>query len=686
MQFSWRTFLAINARKVGNRVSVNGDNPTQWSRWSSTADLLNQDNPGKSGSRAYPVSCRKIRNFRRYRAIQQVGKVDDSFLEATTGKLSNDPVIDRHGNFLRYEILLSPAFYNYLKETRLYERDTLLKQTTDLNLPCGDVDYVRGNPSDPRSGAMVLKAAWMDSAPMTNEERAKYHTEKLLIENPSYRNSTGEATCELKEMALVGLHVARKTVRQPNWTWATWEHKDNAPDCTSQMPLVVEGDAVVAAASKQNHKCPEDLTRDYAFNAADCFGSTECNTCNAGFDEGNATEPSQCANPFSPDENRWCLDLPPSDVKGKSQLCRQVPTRSGACAGDSTVLCKTDDDCASAGGPCYDNYAAVNEWNDACISAIEAFGGNSVWSNYEMIGVQWLAQEFNQCENVQSDIYSPGNPVQQANLREQVQLHGPFGEIPNKFSRPILGNTSMESYERANCTGCHAKVKLPGVCENDPSISCNTSKDCGSGNQCKQISTDFMYWLALEAARPPSINLEGDAWLAKNQSMKGRRIWKWKTEEDVTFVPPPRGFDDPRCLGEPPGTVKASVRVFDNPTGFDSREIDLPCEHWRALPRGKGYRYTDREGTCKSVRIKQGRNLRVRCGHPSLPQVTATLDESLKTVLTLGRLRYCSTFDDLEFPNQNSAASRSGAGSPPRSNCSTPNNLLGVFPGLDELE
>lgn len=39
-QFSWESFLALNAPYVGARVSRWGDNRTQWSRWSSTTDLI----------------------------------------------------------------------------------------------------------------------------------------------------------------------------------------------------------------------------------------------------------------------------------------------------------------------------------------------------------------------------------------------------------------------------------------------------------------------------------------------------------------------------------------------------------------------------------------------------------------------------------------------------------------------
>lgn len=46
--------------------------------------------------------------------------------------------------------------------------------------------------------------------------------------------------------------------------------------------------------------------------------------------------------------------------------------------------------------------------------------------------------------------------------------------------RPYLANTSMESYGRSNCIGCHKAATIMM----DPSTS---------------LSTDMMYWLQLEA-------------------------------------------------------------------------------------------------------------------------------------------------------------------------------------------
>ncbi|MBM4247384.1 MAG: hypothetical protein FJ148_26945 [Deltaproteobacteria bacterium] len=119
-QNSWQTFLALNAPEVGGRIARDGDNPTQWSRWSSSVDLIecNLDPTGcacpdgdcsRSGSRYLPPECRAVAGHESLRVLDNIDKADDAFLEAKTGGLSNTPVLDSQGHFLRYEILVSPA-------------------------------------------------------------------------------------------------------------------------------------------------------------------------------------------------------------------------------------------------------------------------------------------------------------------------------------------------------------------------------------------------------------------------------------------------------------------------------------------------------------------------------------------------------------------------------------------------
>lgn len=457
-QLSWNTFLALNAPSVGATPSLLGDNATQWEQWSSTVDLIEcQNDPADcvcadgacgSGDRYYPQACQAIPDFQNYRVLAQLSKIDDSFLEAGRGELSNHPVIDAKGRFVRYEILLNPVAYRFVTDHGLYNQSGLSSLTQPVVFPCGEFTYRGGDPADPRMGAMVLKAAWMDyegQGQVTAFARGPYHTEQMLVYSPADRSVTGFARCELKTMALIGMHIAHKTVRQPGWIWSTFEHRMNAPECTSLPP---QGDQ---AGSGPNVNCPTSVSNDYNLFAKDCSqgaaGSAACQSCNQ-VPASNSPDPQQICTSSevgseTADNTGWCLDLPPAAERGKSKLCRQVPLRVG--------------------------YPTAHALNQACAAQL---GPRSVWSNYQLISTQWINQGSRSCQN---GVAAPGRS--RDTIFPQVFLLA-SGKEPQL--RPYLANSSMESYGRSNCIGCHVQGSIKNAAD-------------------ATLSTDLMYWLQLEA-------------------------------------------------------------------------------------------------------------------------------------------------------------------------------------------
>jgi len=444
--YSWQTFLALNAPGVGERVSVKGDNPTQYSEWSSSFELIrcNLDDTdcvcpdgdcSQSGTRYYPPTCQEVENYTDYRVIDNADKADDSFLEAETGGLSNQPVITSQGSFVRYEILVNPAFYRHVVENQYYDWHVLKDLPNDVTNLCGEESYTGGDPADPRSGTYEVKLAWMEDGLAD----ASYHREDLLVYTPAYRSSTGTAACEVKSMAMVGMHIAHKTLKQPNYTWSTFEHKDNSPECSGLPPSGSGGNC-----ASVNTNCPaaDTLTQNYHFPSPACADGS-CADCNI---PPNTNDPlSMCVTDPLSDQAGWCLDQPPASVAGKSQLCRQVPIEA--------------------------NYPSAYAWNN---TYAELLGEKSVWSNYQLVSTQWYEYPDapTSCANVASGFNSSSSRDQQ---RPQIDVEFPRGE-----TRPMLANNSMESYERSNCNACHSKSYI---------------------NQEGGVKryTDFVYWIPLES-------------------------------------------------------------------------------------------------------------------------------------------------------------------------------------------
>lgn len=186
---------------------------------------------------------------------------------------------------------------------------------------------------------------------------------------------------------------------------------------------------------------------------------------------------------------------------------------------------------------------------------------------------------------------------------------------------------------------------------------------------------------ALSAPTPLEIGVFGKALVIGNKvpddPQKNKIKWSAGGPE---IVVPHRGTDsDPRCNGDPSGTVKATVRFFSPTSGHDSGVIPLPCQNWTALGTNKAeqiakraFRYRDSgldEGPCNSVIVKGLKSLKVKCkgsgDTTDLPYdlEVGTSEGTVHAVLTLGLYEYCSSFppagadgsDGKKFKGKNAA-------------------------------
>ncbi len=461
--FSWQTFLAVNAPAGGQ-----ADDPTPpWTTWSSTADYLNlvsawyatggtRDTFPAFGAVYYPQACLDYCstegiNCSDYRTIEQVGKINDAIFEADNTGLSSNPVIAANGSFVRYEIRMNQDMYDLVSsESRpLYDVDDLV--TGDVNGTCGNAGG--------SEGVINVKLAWMD---MSGFDASTFYTEPRLIFTAAGSNSTGQDSCSLETMGLVGMHIAHKTESQQTWVWSTFEHNRNAPDCG----------AFALDANSVNTACPSTDASGWNFYPSDCQSDGDpgkCQSCNTVPADNEGDE--SCS-------NKYCTDRPPADENGYSRLCRQVPV--------------TED------GPYSDAY----RWNQACQRAL----GTSVWANYMLISTQWF--EWNadgaptqptSCSDVAGTLHSIPQDADAKTARGFMRPQ--VADTGNAGDRPFLANTSMESYERSNCMGCHGKGALTnsnytdGAGELPPQGNNNGVPNTASSDY---YFSDFSWWLALQ--------------------------------------------------------------------------------------------------------------------------------------------------------------------------------------------
>ncbi len=186
------------------------------------------------------------------------------------------------------------------------------------------------------------------------------------------------------------------------------------------------------------------------------------------------------------------------------------------------------------------------------------------------------------------------------------------------------------------------------------------------GNFVMVWKEDSYEWRAqrweLVPSAPSEIPLLGKVMVISNkipddfEKSKG----KWKASGEAIEIPLRGSVNDPRCNGDPEGTVKASARFVSATSGEDTGPIPLPCQNWSVTGSTKvngvekrGYKYKDgkrEDGPCNAVTIKGTKSVSVSCkGKPGVATFTYDLMDGAPQgdvvgSLTLGNLTYCAEF------------------------------------------
>lgn len=248
---------------------------------------------------------------------------------------SDQPLIDHNGNYVWYSIAINAPAYNMLTQCELY------KEGCAGNIKPGGQGVDMQNYPDLAfpNGAVELKTSWKV---LSDDEASSqlFYTTEGNIQTPE---PGGE--CSLATLGLVGLHIVSKTPQDPSLTWATFEHRANAPYCTDLS-------------------APPPIGKSWNF-----FNAESCDNCTT---------------------NRYESDKP-------AQVCRMHPQ------GDSTVGVWPDGkDCdvdgsrflcsAETQAMLAKNTLAINSINTSAQDLINIHTDliDPVWSNYELTGNVWM--------------------------------------------------------------------------------------------------------------------------------------------------------------------------------------------------------------------------------------------------------------------------------------------------------
>jgi hypothetical protein len=223
--WAWQQFIMINwpasalGRGVPDTDKKFGDpGKAVWETWKEPVEVYLADGarpPGWdipansiSGSPALHLLLAHEKGLHRGSKVGHksllVNVLNQSSADQAREFLEGFEIRDHWGEPLWYEVRMNRPAFDYVLERELYNVE-------------GQIAAVQRDPIKFPMESMEVKASWMVVNPALDASR--YHTAKALIVE------AGQAPREVT-VALTGLHLTSRAL--PQWTWATFEHVDNA--------------------------------------------------------------------------------------------------------------------------------------------------------------------------------------------------------------------------------------------------------------------------------------------------------------------------------------------------------------------------------------------------------------------------------------------------------------------------
>ncbi len=256
--FSWQSFIGMNwpVDHSGNpAVNLNADNAELRPAW------LNYKTP------------RQLFSPQQHNSIcPDTGEVGAPILEtASFIQTSGYPLIDRNLNYVLYDVRINDELASYIVANGL---DTLEGQIAFRDSG-KEIDFPVGYYDDPMKkkggsvGSAAVKSAWKIIDTGSGDDPSRYYTIKGRIPVSAKMSETGAPFCAEVELALVGMHIMRRTEsgNGRQWTWSTFEHNDNSPVAANSRKPV---DTLHENLFDGGCQAPQVGNRTYAFFNRDC--------------------------------------------------------------------------------------------------------------------------------------------------------------------------------------------------------------------------------------------------------------------------------------------------------------------------------------------------------------------------------------------------------------------------------
>ena len=233
--FAWSEFVALNWPTSGGFGDSLDTSPVQWETYMPGDVLYSKDGtaPPPWGStlvpRAFAAQASLLRLPEKTKILHFSTKFEDisaGSIRFSTGQAAPQDGPNwlgaQNGTNVWYEILVNKDIYDYVVRTHFYDARAQV-DSARKGIP---VNFPAGMYNSNVTGAIELKAAWMEVTDPANPKWKRYKLSKAEVQDAN----TGQLRAVT--VALVGLHILHKTANQKTWVWATFEQVDNVPDAT----------------------------------------------------------------------------------------------------------------------------------------------------------------------------------------------------------------------------------------------------------------------------------------------------------------------------------------------------------------------------------------------------------------------------------------------------------------------
>lgn len=223
-QWSWQSFLWLTQTMPNGML--------RFESFATPADLAvdNATLPAFSARNAAPT----------LRLMPRTKKSDDpTTLDEINQAGSQGLLIDQNGRAVYYSMYINDVFYEFVRKNGLYDPATFASAPDTMDFPVG---------------AMELKASWKVVG--AGENTDGFYTRKATVNKLTTKNGkvvVDPTQTEDVTVALVGLHIAGVVEGHPEFIWATFEQKQNAPTMSADMlnqMLHLNSDSSIRAFNK----------------------------------------------------------------------------------------------------------------------------------------------------------------------------------------------------------------------------------------------------------------------------------------------------------------------------------------------------------------------------------------------------------------------------------------------------